>query len=1082
MRMNKKPIRFRKFVPSKTEDDIRVRNTLIKEVKDYPSLWDNNHPHFKKMVLRNYDFQDVMDKLREAFKTNANILTECGADSVRKIRHIWVCLLKRHNEIWNSNETIDRDARIKDWPYWEAFQYVRQPRDTVNSDPGGQTRWLECGQCPFKVIHIDSKSSHEMNNHRWKYHKGFFCEYCAYGTHIKQHFTDHVNAVHYKKKTHTCDECGYVTGYYSNLLHHKKKHEGYKSKRKRRAPSEWICDQCGCKFYQRNQLREHIDAKHMGKKPYQCKLSDFAAGFRTNLYAHMRKTHGTRVGRATSREGKWFKDTSLKWEDKAKNLNEFLRSNNFDEVKQDAKVDASVPHLGSQNHMIEGTEQESIDFEETHDKPKESICDQCGAAYVNKRDLWKHIRIHHSTIKDTVGELSQEENELPYEEGKNAADKSPYSPSESKEKGVSSEQSDKHWSLGQSSNELDQEDVKLPSMIEEKMDTSSSNEELEVAHQEPRHGEDVGIDDIGLNDVDIDDGQIEDTGDCDDFDITGLDELVFLNGPEKETNQPKNEEMPPLKDNAMEPEENTEGTDFADFDTALAADDPHSEPEKAHKNEAQEGAEFFQCEMCGYESADRKSVADHKKSVHESIIDSICDDCGRAFIDPQTKKEHVGAVHGTVKERRRSNVEKSELMEDVIENEVSLMNKEDRSNDDKKPEVIKIEPDFVIAIGDDEVALSFDECKSKEDVLKEMHDTQDDHNDFFPCLLCGKTYSLKQSLTRHLDRDHCNKRFSCQYCDKIFTNSFYFKRHVEREHESNDATQPKEEASSESYEEDAQDSVSEINNDEIPEQKLPMDGQERSDEEEQCNGVNVNIPSLVKLKSSSADNVLKRENQVEEETSRKESGRTKKLRKSFKNEGEFACDTVDCGYRSKWSGNLRLHCKDQSHYASCLNSKKLRSGKKRKDEGEFACDTVDCGYRSKWRGNLRLHCKNQSHHASCLSPADEEDSKKVGENAQVPNGGRNRKRRRKRVKKEPHQSTVCEECGKSFKRREKLEVHKKTVHQKITNFQCDHCPMAFFYKNQRDQHVQRVHLKVKDTGMSLRSLHNSILSLSLNII
>ena len=92
------------------------------------------------------------------------------------------------------------------------------------------------------------------------------------------------------------------------------------------------------------------------------------------------------------------------------------------------------------------------------------------------------------------------------------------------------------------------------------------------------------------------------------------------------------------------------------------------------------------------------------------------------------------------------------------------------------------------------------------------------------------------------------------------------------------------------------------------------------------------------------------------------------------------------------------------------------------------------------------------------------------------------KRKSKREMKGFYQSHICDECGSTLSTKEKLEVHKKAVHQKIRNFQCDQCPLAFFYKNQRDQHVQRVHLKVKDTGMSFRSLHNSILSLSLNII
>ena len=100
-----------------------------------------------------------------------------------------------------------------------------------------------------------------------------------------------------------------------------------------------------------------------------------------------------------------------------------------------------------------------------------------------------------------------------------------------------------------------------------------------------------------------------------------------------------------------------------------------------------------------------------------------------------------------------------------------------------------------------------------------------------------------------------------------------------------------------------------------------------------------------------------------------------------------------------------------------------------------------------------------------------------------------KKKRRRRTKREMQQARelikkevqehgpfICEECGYPFKRREKLEVHKKRSHLNIRDFKCEHCPMAFFYKHQRDSHVKRVHLKIKDTGTSSNSLHNYLVN------
>ena len=88
-----------------------------------------------------------------------------------------------------------------------------------------------------------------------------------------------------------------------------------------------------------------------------------------------------------------------------------------------------------------------------------------------------------------------------------------------------------------------------------------------------------------------------------------------------------------------------------------------------------------------------------------------------------------------------------------------------------------------------------------------------------------------------------------------------------------------------------------------------------------------------------------------------------------------------------------------------INPKKLSFGKNnRKNEGDFACDTDGCGYRSKWRGNLKQHCEKQSHHASCLSP--DKDSEKMEEGREELADSRDK------TKDEPEALEECAACGK----------------------------------------------------------------------
>ena len=144
----------------------------------------------------------------------------------------------------------------------------------------------------------------------------------------------------------------------------------------------------------------------------------------------------------------------------------------------------------------------------------------------------------------------------------------------------------------------------------------------------------------------------------------------------------------------------------------------------------------------------------------------------------------------------------------------------------------------------------------------------------------------------------------------------------------------------------------------------------------------------------------------EQNTDEKLHKKKRKGGQTRKNEGDFACEVVDCGYRTRYRGNLERHCKRWVHYSSQvtkatrtlkkrpsddsirepltdiaahgaeeqkadekLHKKKRRMGRPPRNEGQFACEVVNCGYRTKNHGNLKIHCKRWSHYSSQVTKA-----------------------------------------------------------------------------------------------------------------
>ena len=185
------------------------------------------------------------------------------------------------------------------------------------------------------------------------------------------------------------------------------------------------------------------------------------------------------------------------------------------------------------------------------------------------------------------------------------------------------------------------------------------------------------------------------------------------------------------------------------------------------------------------------------------------------------------------------------------------------------------------------------------------------------------------------------------------------------------------------------------------------------------------------------------------EESHPESGNEKRIYRPCnirrKNEGEYACDTTDCGYRTKKKWSLQEHCRQLSHISLFIPNQTAPMESPqgeirwRNNEGKFACESAECGYRTDNRSSLRDHCQRKSHQSSCLA----QDKSPKAEQLNV----------------------KCEPCGKVFETRLGYDRHKDHDHEGGTmHMKCNVCGSVvncnFFSHHMKTQH--------KMTGMFVR--------------
>ena len=360
-----------------------------------------------------------------------------------------------------------------------------------------------------------------------------------------------------------------------------------------------------------------------------------------------------------------------------------------------------------------------------------------------------------------------------------------------------------------------QEETKLSTMKEDEMEIK-----IEVVDQSPKHENAANEEDPSEEDDEGGSGDDNDiyiaqyVGQIGDssghvggaFDFDELHETVFSNGTMKE--EKCDPDFKFVDDTSNPDPKPVQGK--SSFFTCEKRDFSTSSRKSLTRHH--EGIKDYKCDMCGYTAADQKSVLCHEKSVHDKIKDCICDECGRAFSDSQRKRTHVRTVHDKVKEHGcdlceyvasgREHLDRHKLsvhqaaaavenqlhqIEDVIEGEMSCLDKGDDVIEYEKADSVKVEPDLKHIVGADHdqdtelIVEEVDKMANKELQVTKVDPKQEDASGIFQCV-CGQTYSHQCSLDRHVKRDHGRQRFSCQHCDRVFTNNYHLRKHTVKEH------------------------------------------------------------------------------------------------------------------------------------------------------------------------------------------------------------------------------------------------------------------------------------------------------------
>ena len=243
------------------------------------------------------------------------------------------------------------------------------------------SRPSKCLQCDFTTRDTDNLISHLMSAHRifakivsrekkhgWNGKIQYYCRECDFQTRRNDEMKIHMERIHGKGVSVTCDVCGILFAGETILKKHKLIHESEKRTK---------CDKCG-KVYHISNLESHYCKSAENGFTKQCNICKKTFCSVDYLEEHKKKTHELPVFKKFCNIcGKGFTSTS--------SLNGHLGTHGEKIPCQQCGKLVNPTKMSQHNQY--------------HHKPREVKCEICGAGFVAKPNLDRHMMNVHLKLR-----------------------------------------------------------------------------------------------------------------------------------------------------------------------------------------------------------------------------------------------------------------------------------------------------------------------------------------------------------------------------------------------------------------------------------------------------------------------------------------------------------------------------------------------------------------------------------------------------------------------------------------------------------------------------------------------------------
>ncbi|XP_072317152.1 zinc finger protein 1035 [Eucyclogobius newberryi] len=189
-----------------------------------------------------------------------------------------------------------------------------------------------------------------------------------------------------------------------------------------------------------------------------------------------------------------------------------------------------------------------------------------------------------------------------------------------------------------------------------------------------------------------------------------------------------------------------------------------------HKKQCHDPSHAYSCRLCKYRFKNRIGLCDHCTTEHPNDIFS-CSFCERNYTLRASLVRHISRSHGL---EQKDGAEKSVSTRSTSESEAAAAPTPDKDDD----------------YDDNDDNDNNDDDDDNDDNDNDDNDNNDDSDSYdsdsapyFPCHVCGKTFSTSENLEDHQRCHLGEKPFECAECGQCFFQAAQLQQH-ERKHNS----------------------------------------------------------------------------------------------------------------------------------------------------------------------------------------------------------------------------------------------------------------------------------------------------------